>query len=104
MLKYWNYILYEVRFIERKEKLVSSWESDDESYFDESGYYAIKRWWVWILFLPFTIIIKQFVSLYDNILQSVREIFTYRCSWIGSRTKKDLTFREKLAYLQRILS
>ena len=106
MRKYWNYLLYEVRFIERKEKQVSTWVDDDEeeSYFDKSGYYAIKRWWVWIFLFPFIVIMKQFVSLYDNIIESVREIITYRCSWIGSKTKRDLSFKEKLDYLQKILS
>lgn len=104
MLKYWNYILYEVRFIERKEKQLSTWEDDDEeeSYFDKSGYYAIKRWWVWVLLLPFTIVYKSIRSVWNNIVGSMYEITVYKESWVGSK-KRELNFKEKLHYLQRIL-
>lgn len=66
------------------------------------GYYLIKRWYMWVLFMPIIVIIKWIALFPDALSEWRKSIFTYRCKYINPKLNK-MTFKIKLNYIKRLL-
>ncbi len=65
-----------------------------------SGYFLLKRWWVWIFtILPFIVI----ANICKSIIFCILDLFDYDHHWISGEGKKKLSFKEKLYLGNRLL-
>ncbi|MDD5013474.1 MAG: hypothetical protein PHW73_00045 [Atribacterota bacterium] len=65
-----------------------------------SGYFLLKRWWVWVFtILPFCMIF----SVVRSMIFCILDLFDYDYHWIGGGEKKKLSFKEKLYLGERLL-
>jgi hypothetical protein len=66
------------------------WMHHEES--GETGYFLLKREWVWFIILPLNII-YVFVR---SVIVAIADIFNYDFVWISSQKKEKLSFLQKL--------
>ena len=77
------YLLYRVKWIDRND--------------GDSGYFLLKREWVWLLGFPILLIPVIIIAIYNSFI----DIFSYDLIWIG-KNKKKLSFKEKLIMADRL--
>lgn len=72
----------------------------------DSGYYLHKRKSVWLLLFIPILIYRMFINLFLEIANIFKEIFSYNKRWISisPTPKKELTFKQKRAITERLMS
>lgn len=98
-------IFYRLEYIENitKRKL-QDWEIDDdgEEYEIEnnSGYYLVKRLWLWYLLFPWIVSFQIGVAILLAVVNTIGFIHSYKSSWI--QTKEKLSFKQRVHYRIRL--
>ncbi|PAC27807.1 hypothetical protein [Flectobacillus sp. BAB-3569] len=98
-------IFYRLEYIENitKRKL-QDWEIDDdgEEYEIEnnSGYYLVKRLWLWYLLFPWIVSFQIGVAILLAVVNTIRFIHSYKSSWI--QTKEKISFKQRVHYRTRL--
>lgn len=99
---YYTFIFFRLEFIERIEKRkLYEWEDEedydeDELTVDYSGYYLVKRRWVWYLLSSGIIAIILFFDIILSIKKVFNYIHSYETRWMPVKGK--LTFKQEVNF------
>lgn len=84
-------LFFRIKYIENKE---------DEH---KSGYYMLKREWVWIVCSPILLSAYLIYVLIIGVVDFVGYVFYYDCHWVRGKKKK-LSFMERLYLIDRLMN
>lgn len=95
-----HYILYRLEW-----KAFDDWENEmtkkqidnDENFISKSGYFIVKRKWVWILLSPVIVPIHILIAVLGILIEYFLNMGGYTMHWIPTKTK-DKSFKQRMIY------
>lgn len=83
-----SFIFYKLKYIKGK---------------NDSGYFLVKRQWVWVLISPIYILLQSIIGLFVIAIGFFKGLNKYTMSWIKKDEPIRLTLRHKLSYRKILL-
>jgi hypothetical protein len=68
---------------------------------DTGGWYLVKRWWVWLIFLPLVLPFKILAKIFQTVVKYINDMFTYNVSYITT-PKRKLSLKIRIFYIKQL--